>query len=507
MTQVDREHKGLLDDDLIRELSLLFCDASSLARFSRASRKALDSAGVVASRRFKLDTGEDEALLTNAVARRLSKSALHMQLAHTAIAAIGHSELRAEQHQHQGTLEVMGHAIISSKKGWSVYTCGNGRSGQRGVRSVSDSSELQRIPSDLLDEEPAVCVAAGGKFSVLVVGAGVAYGCGDGSTGALGSACAPCSSCTSPRRIPELARRRVRLAVCGAQHTLFVCNEQHTLLAAGQNDNGELGTGDRISRKVPAPVVANGMPLCGVVAVAAGVNHTLCVTTDGAMYTWGAAKKGQLGHADRHARLTASRVVQGSVAETRIVRVAAGDALSLALDSDGRLHSCGDPRSGSLGYGPSTRAHPFAKLFRQLDQGQIATARVTSVAAGYGHAACVAQDGTLFTWGGCYAGHASALGRGELFAGCIQPEAVQIDGFAIHVAAGGTAEPNTSTTLVLLRDGTVLSAGGSRFVPGHYGRFAQLLSVERAQQDELASKEARRSSAASAKAYYFAGIF
>lgn len=507
MTQADNAQKGPLDDDLIRELSLLFCDATSLARYSRASRKSFESAGVVASRRFKMHTGEDEALLTNTVAHRLSKSSLHMQLVHTAIAAVGHAELRAEQHQHQGALGVTGHAIICARKGWSIYTCGNGRCGQRGVRSVSDSSELQRIPSDLLDEEPAVCVAAGGKFSVLVVGAGVAYGCGDGTTGALGSACAPCSSCTSPRRIPELARMRVRLAVCGAQHTLFVCNEQHTLLAAGQNDNGELGTGDRISRKVPTPVVANGMPLCGVVAVAAGVNHTLCVTIDGALYTWGAAKKGQLGHADRHARLTASRVVQGSVADTRVIRVAAGDSLSLALDCDGHLHSCGDPRSGSLGYGPSSRAHPFAKLFRQLDQGHIASARVTSVAAGYGHAACVAEDGTLFTWGGCYAGHASALGRGELFAGCIQPEAVPIDGFALHVAAGGTPEPNTSTTLVLLRDGTVLSAGGSRFIPGHHGRFAQLLSVQRAQQDELTSKEARRSGADSTAAYYFAGIF
>lgn len=480
-----------VSDDVVRELWVNFCDSVSLARFSSCSKICRDTAGLVA--RLALDERPGRKLGTG----------------QNSIAAIAHAELvdYVGAPSRQG-LAVSAHALVRYGKGCCVYSCGRGRNGQRGVCSVADGIHtLDRISSDGFMREPVVTVAAGSNFSLFLVGAGSVYGCGDGTSGVLGSACRPCSSCTHPRVIPELQRTRVRSISCGADHVLLVCNSDLALVAMGRNDDGQLGTGDRSKRDKPSPVLVVGdhVPLRDVVSIAAGVNHSLCATSDGALYSWGAAKRGQLGHPDGHAKVNADLVRTGSVALQSIRRVAAGNALSLALDAEGAVHSCGDARSGALGYGVSTaKRTSTAKLFRRIRA--LDHLRVRAISAGYAHAACVTEDGSLYTWGGMYAGHASALGLGEFFPGCDTPTFVALDNAAIDVAAGGTPEPHTSTTLVMLADGSVISAGGSRYIPGHDGLFAEILYASAAQAEEQLAV-AETSSGIPPSTYCLAGVF
>lgn len=443
----------MLEGD-VGDVVLCFVDASSLARYARTSPR--------------------------------SRERTRAHLRHRSVEDLGYAEL-ASAHP---TVSVAGHAIVCSRR--CMYTCGAGRFGQRCVRSVSDTKTL-----DLVDLADPVMASAGGHFTIVVVGPGIAYGCGDARSGALGSACAPCSSCASPRPIPELARSRVLAVSCGTAHALFVVNSRRTLLACGLNCDGQLGVNHRRSVSAPTPVITvAGARLEGVVDVAAGLNHSLCATTAG-LYAWGAASKGQLGFFDRRARLAADLVIDRAAHKIR--RVAAGAAFSLALDDDGCLHACGVAGSGALGVGVvNTKT---VKLFTRLPLFD----KCTAVAAGYAHAAATTTSGELWTWGGFWDGHRSPLGHPA----SASPQRAELppDAFAVEVAAGGTPEPHASTTLVACRDGTVLVASGGRYIPGSGSRFEVLLPAHRAPADEAVAAAKRDDQRRSASAYCFAGVF
>ncbi|KAJ1461919.1 regulator of chromosome condensation 1/beta-lactamase-inhibitor protein II [Pelagophyceae sp. CCMP2097] len=377
-------------------------------------------------------------------------------------------------------LDCSSHALVASRAGAELYSCGRGRCGQRGVRNVFDSYELERLCHAPLRtaDRPVVSVGCGVAFSVLAAGAGVAYGFGDGTRGAIGTACAPCLSCGTPRPIPELARYRVHVVAAGAAFALFVVNEDRKVVGMGANDDGQLGVGDRKQTRHARPVVdAEGRALDRVDSVAAGTNHALAVSNGGA-YSWGAASRGKLGHFDRRARCHACRVVDGSLRDARVVKVAAGDATSIALDAEGVLHACGDARSGALGLGGSAGASVLC--FRRVDA--LLHETVTDVAVGFAHAVATTAEGHVYTWGAVFKNHAGCLGRGtDDDDGSPVPMRARLPctfDFAVAVAAGGAVgDPFVSSSLVALRDGSVLCCGGNKYLPGNDGYFAALYTA------------------------------
>ena len=85
----------------------------------------------------------------------------------------------------------------------------------------------------------------------------------------------------------------VSQVVCGAHHTLVV-TATAAVFAWGRNDRGQLGLGDTAVRRAPAPVA--GLWALPVVALAAGDAHSAALTSAGALFTWGDAQAGALGH-------------------------------------------------------------------------------------------------------------------------------------------------------------------------------------------------------------------
>lgn len=80
---------------------------------------------------------------------------------------------------------------------------------------------------------------------------------------------------------------------CGHNHSIVVTN-QSTVYAWGCNERGQLGLGDTKLRSRPVRVDRLwGIP---VVTVAAGGEHSLAVTTNGMLFSWGSNSAGQLGH-------------------------------------------------------------------------------------------------------------------------------------------------------------------------------------------------------------------
>ncbi|NWR26098.1 RCC2 protein, partial [Emberiza fucata] len=97
-----------------------------------------------------------------------------------------------------------------------------------------------------------------------------------------------------PHRYGSLGGLRVRSVVSGpcAAHSLLITAEGK-LWSWGRNEKGQLGHGDTKRVEAPRPIEALGSE--AIVAAACGRNHTLALTESGSVFAFGENKLGQLG--------------------------------------------------------------------------------------------------------------------------------------------------------------------------------------------------------------------
>lgn len=128
----------------------------------------------------------------------------------------------------------------------------------------------------------------------------------------------------------------------------------------GQGEGGLLGHGNTNSCFSPQKV--QGLDSFSISSVVCGGLHTLAITRQGHVYSWGRGEGGQLGIPsdqltyDPHTNdlyLTVPKRVRGSLDGLFVTQVACGDAHSLALTSLGQVFGWGYTNSGQLGLGVS----------------------------------------------------------------------------------------------------------------------------------------------------------
>ena len=86
-----------------------------------------------------------------------------------------------------------------------------------------------------------------------------------------------------------------------------------------------------------------------VVAVSAGAFHSLALTADGAVWSWGHGGFGRLGHGD-HEDQSLPKKVEAFTGQ-RVVAVSAGAYHNLARTGDGAVYAWGKGGRGCLGHG------------------------------------------------------------------------------------------------------------------------------------------------------------
>ena len=144
--------------------------------------------------------------------------------------------------------------------------------------------------------------------------------------------------------------------------------------------------------------------------MAAGDSHSLALMAEGALFSFGHGQYGQLGHGDRANQPWPKRVA--TLAKERIVRVAAGSSHSLALTAEGALFSFGWGEYGQLGHGDT------ANQLQPKRVAGLAKERMVSVAAGNTHSLALTAEGALFGFG---CGEEGQLGHGDT-ASQLQPK-------------------------------------------------------------------------------------
>lgn len=194
------------------------------------------------------------------------------------------------------------------------------------------------------------------------------------------------------------ARGPASRIAAGERHSLYL-DDDGQVWAWGANESGQLGNGSTVASALPVRVTMTGS-LAGreVVAVAAGLRHSLALDADGRVHTWGSNDRGQLGDGTLVNRTTPV-LVAGLLADQRVVQVSGGGrssfSSSAALGEDGRVYTWGSGERGRLGNGTLTARQTTPVLVGGL----IADVRVVEIAVGLRHTVVLGDDGRVFSWG------------------------------------------------------------------------------------------------------------
>ena len=208
-----------------------------------------------------------------------------------------------------------------------------------GVRRLNTPT---RLPSTL--GERAVSVAAGADHSLALTADGAAWSWGAGDYGQLGHG--DTQRQPLPKKVEDLAGRRVVAVSAGGHYSLALADDG-SVWSWGRGAYGQLGHGDQQIQLQPKTIEA--FAGLRVVAVSAGGYHSLAVTADGAVWSWGRGDLGRLGHGDKQERPLPKKIED--LADRRVVAVSAGEHHSLALAADGSVWSWGYGAFGRLGHG------------------------------------------------------------------------------------------------------------------------------------------------------------
>ena len=147
-----------------------------------------------------------------------------------------------------------------------------------------------------------------------------------------------------------------------------------------------------------------------VISLAVGLNHSLAVTESGALVSWGYSEHGQCGHGITSSEYSTPQFVQGI---GRVRNASAGSLHSLAVTEDGALYSFGCGTRGQLGHGtvaPGNTTTPLCeggyestpspkKVNFDFHMGGRHREHVVGTAAGINHSVALTADGRVYTWG------------------------------------------------------------------------------------------------------------
>jgi alpha-tubulin suppressor-like RCC1 family protein len=190
---------------------------------------------------------------------------------------------------------------------------------------------------------------------------------------------------------------RVVAMAAGASHSLAV-RDDGTVWTWGANFNGKLGDGTFTNRNAAVRVeTAAGVPLDGIVAVAAGSLHSVALRNDGTVWAWGYNVSGALGDGTgtNRARPVQMRDAQGNLI-TDAVAIDAGEQMTLVVRAGGGLYATGVNGFGQLGDGTTTTR--LALVAARDAQGN-PFGGVAQVAANQRFNLLRRSDGSVWGWG------------------------------------------------------------------------------------------------------------
>ncbi|HXC34898.1 MAG TPA: LamG-like jellyroll fold domain-containing protein [Candidatus Acidoferrales bacterium] len=185
----------------------------------------------------------------------------------------------------------------------------------------------------------------------------------------------------TPTNVPGITNA---CAVAAGDSHVLILLQNGKLVSWGYNLYGQLGDGDGSYEDSYSPVAVTNLQ--NIVQVAAGVNHSLAIDSNGLAWAWGQNIEGELGVGLTGSQLGKTNAPVEVVGLSNIVQIAGGYKSSMAVDSTGTVWQWGE-------FGDSDFQ---ANLPYAVSNFDAFTARETLG----NYYFSISQDGMLYSWGG-----------------------------------------------------------------------------------------------------------
>ena len=224
-------------------------------------------------------------------------------------------------------------------------------------------------------------VDCGGDHSLALDSLGRVWAWGYNGDGELGGGTEENNS-NVPVLVPNLTDI---IAISAGGEYGMALSSDGSVLTWGANSDGQLGNGTTEENSVPTKI--SGLPL--MKGISAGEAHSLAVTEDGFVYAWGINDEGQIGNGEKNANNPVLNPVQVQ-GLTGIDAVCAGTSFSLALGVDGKVWAWGLNDEGQLGDGTNTNSTTPVEV--------TTLTKISAVACGSDHSLAI-RNGKVKSWG------------------------------------------------------------------------------------------------------------
>ena len=168
----------------------------------------------------------------------------------------------------------------------------------------------------------------------------------------------------------------------GGDHTCALLTDS-TVDCWGKNGSGQVGNGSLMNSSSPVPVSG----LSGVVAVAGGYDHSCALINNGSVKCWGSNVNGQLGDGTN----INSDVPVSVIGISNAISIGARGEHTCALIADQTAKCWGSNSSGELGDGSFLNSNQPTSVS--------GLSGATSIALGASHTCALIADGSVKCWG------------------------------------------------------------------------------------------------------------
>ncbi|XP_021046409.1 probable E3 ubiquitin-protein ligase HERC6 [Mus pahari] len=234
--------------------------------------------------------------------------------------------------------------------------------------------------------------ASGERHSLLLFSNHRVYSCGDNSWGQLGQRREQRTE--RPEPIQALNNLRVDLVSCGKEHSVAVCHKGK-VFTWGAGSEGQLGIGE-FKEISFMPTKINALNGIRIIQVSCGHYHSLALSEDGHVFSWGRNSEGQLGLGKKFCSQAIPQKVK-SLEGIPLAQVAAGGTHSFALSLTGTSFGWGSNRSGQLALSGNKIKE---QIYTPHSIGALKNLSVVYISCGYEHTAVLTKEGQVFTFGG-----------------------------------------------------------------------------------------------------------
>ena len=226
-------------------------------------------------------------------------------------------------------------------------------------------------------------------------------------------------------------------ACCGSAHTITLSNDG-TLYSFGYNHRGQLGLGHNNDVSLPTPI----QNLPKISKISCGTNFAVCVDCEGFMWSFGENNFGQLGTGNK----TNFNVPQRIEDIPPVLSVSCGEIHTLIITTDSNLWSWGNNSFGQLCLGNKED---------QIKPQKTSFSNISKTSTGYYHSLFQNDKGEIFS---CGTNQSGECGLGHFDSPQITPSLVlNAHSNIVHFICG------YEQSLFLDTEGNVFSVGNNNY--------------------------------------------